>query len=71
MLAGLDIKFFQENAYTPGYRAGAGVELGQTYKTHVAFLLDFYHGHLPYSTFEYRRVTWFGVSSILIPKKLR
>ena len=71
LLGGLDIKFFEENAYTPGYRAGMGIELGQTYKTHVAFLLDFYHGHLPYSTFEYRRVTWFGVSSILIPKRFR
>lgn len=71
LVAGIDVKFFEENAYTPGYRAGAGVELGQTAKTHFAFLLDFYHGHLPYSTFEYRRVTWFGVSSIVIPTRLK
>ena len=68
-VAGLDIKFFEENNYTPGYRAGAGIELGRTYKTHVAFLVDFYHGHLPYSTLEYRQVTWLGISSILIPKR--
>ena len=71
VLAGVDVKFYEENAYTPGYRAGAGIELGQTYKTHIALLLDFYHGHLPFSTFEYRRVIWFGVSSIVIPKRLK
>jgi hypothetical protein len=70
LMAGFDIKFFEENEYTPGFRAGAGVQLGQPHKTHVGLLLDFYHGHLPYSTMEYRRVTWFGISSILIPKRL-
>lgn len=71
LVAGLDIKSFEENTYTPGYRAGAGVELGQSYKTHIAFLLDFYHGHLPYSTFEYRQVTWLGVSAVVIPTRLK
>lgn len=70
IVAGGDVKFFEENEFTPGYRFGAGVELGQSYKTHVAFLLDFYNGHLPYSTLEYRQVTWFGVSSIVIPKRI-
>ena len=71
LIAGVDIKLFEENDFTPGYRVGAGIELGQTHKTHVAFLLDFYHGHLPYSTLEYRRVTWLGISSMLIPKQLK
>jgi hypothetical protein len=64
IIAGLDVKFFEENNYTPGYRAGS-------HKTHVAFLIDFYSGHLPYSTLEYRQVTWLGVSSILIPKRMK
>lgn len=70
IVAGGDVKFFEENQYSPGFRFGAGVELGQSHKTHVAFLLDFYNGHLPYSTLEYRQVTWFGVSSIVIPKRI-
>lgn len=67
-IAGIDVKLFEQNNYTPGYRIGAGVEMGQTHKTHIALLLDFYNGHLPYSTLEYRKVTWLGISAVILPK---
>lgn len=69
-VAGLDVKIFEENKYSPNFRAGAGIEIGQSYKTHVAFLVDFYTGNLPYSTLEYRDITWLGISCIVLPKKI-
>ena len=68
LLGGLDIKIFEENNYSPNYRAGVGVELGQTTKTYLAILLDFYRGNLPYSTLEYKEVTWLGITSVVMPK---
>jgi hypothetical protein len=69
LIFGLDVKIFEENSYTPGFRGGLGIEMGQSNKTHLAFLADVYHGHLPYSTLEYRQVTWFGISSLVLPKR--
>lgn len=69
-IGGIDVKIFEENKYSPNYRVGAGIEMGQSNKTHLAFLLDFYNGNLPYSTLEYRDITWLGVSCIVLPKKI-
>ena len=70
LLFGLDVKIFEENNYRPNYRGGIGVEMGQPRKPHIALLFDIYNGHLPYSTLEFRQVTWFGISAIVLPKRL-
>lgn len=67
---GLDIKLFEENDYRPNYRVGIGSEVGPSHQPHLLLMLDFYNGHLPYSTLEYREVTWLGVSCAILPKRI-
>lgn len=66
---GIDVKIFEQNNYRPNIKSTFGVELGSTYKTHLGVYLEYYNGHLPYSTLEYKKVQWFGVSSYIIPAR--
>jgi len=70
-VAGLDVKVFEENKYRPNYRAAVGIEIGRAKKRHLLFLLDYYNGHLPYSTHEFRQISWLGISSIVLPAAIK
>jgi hypothetical protein len=66
-LAGSDIKFFEQNHYEPDLRIGSGFEIGMAEKIHMGFLLEYFEGHLPYSTLDYGKINWFGISTVVIP----
>ena len=66
-IAGSDIKFFEQNHYDPDIKIGSGFEIGDPEKIHMAFLLKYFGGHLPYSTLNYGRIHWFGISTVIIP----
>ncbi len=61
-LGGIDIKLFQQNDYRPNLKCGAGIEIGSLSKMPLRFIIEYYNGHLPYSTLEYKLVQWFGLS---------
>ena len=65
LIGGLDIKSFVQNNYYPNIRAAIGTEYSNRRNPAFRIQLEFYHGHLPYSTHEYRRVTWLGISSVI------
>lgn len=69
-ISGVDIKIFEENDYRPNFRVGIGLEMGNPERTHLMLMLDYYNGHLPYSTHEFREISWLGISCIIIPKRL-
>ena len=64
-IGGVDIKSFFQNNYYPNIRAAIGTEYNNSRNPAFRIQLELYHGHLPYSTQEYRRVTWFGISSVI------
>ena len=61
-LMGTDIKIFQQNDYRPNIKLGVGIRIGNNLKIPLNLVLEYYNGHLPYSTLEYRIVQWFGIS---------
>ncbi|MFC2124060.1 DUF1207 domain-containing protein [Bacteroidota bacterium] len=65
-IGGLDIKIFEQNDFTPNIRTGIGIELGPPEKTRLAFMIEYYNGHLPYSTLEYKKVQWLGISAFIL-----
>ncbi len=67
LAGGMDVKIFEQNNYRPNIKSAIGLELGATDKTHLGLFLEYYNGHLPYSTLEYNIVQWLGVSAYLIP----
>lgn len=67
LAAGMDVKIFEQNNYRPNIKSAVGVELGTTDKTHLGIFMEYYNGHLPYSTLEYKIVQWIGISAYLIP----
>jgi hypothetical protein len=65
LVGGLDLKSFQQNNYYPNIRIAIGPGYFKEEKPVFRLLLEFYHGHLPYSTHEYRKPTWIGLSSVI------
>ena len=63
LVGGVDIKSFQQNDFYPNIHSAIGTEYNHKNKPAFRIQLDFYHGHLPYSTHEYLKVTWIGISS--------
>ncbi|NQV36870.1 MAG: DUF1207 domain-containing protein [Candidatus Marinimicrobia bacterium] len=59
-LAGTDIKIFQQNDFQPNFKLGVGLEFGRTKAKPLRLMLEYYNGHLPYSTLEYQKVQLFG-----------
>ncbi len=59
---GLDVKIYDENGYDPDLHAGAGLTIRQNESAQLSFLLDFYTGHLPYSTLDLGKIFWIGPS---------
>ena len=72
VLAGVDIKIYEHLDYVPNIRIGTGLEFGRGRPTPVKILLNYYQGHLPYSTLEYQKVRLIGLSLIFdFPKKFK
>jgi len=64
-ICGLDIKLFQQNDFYPNLRGVIGTSYNKKAKSMFRLQLEVYHGHLPYSTQEYRKISWIGISSII------
>jgi hypothetical protein len=69
-LFGSDLKIMQQNNYRPNFRTSAGIEIGGEEKINVAFMLEYYNGHLPYSILEYKIVNWIGINFVLVPIRI-
>ena len=67
LASGVDVKIFEQNNYRPNIKSAIGVELGASDKIHLGVFMEYYNGHLPYSTLEYKIVQWVGISAYLIP----
>ncbi len=65
-VTGADLKLQQQHNFRPNLKTAVGMELGQPEKTNLAFLLEYYNGHLPFSVLEYNQVNWIGISTTLI-----
>ena len=64
LIAGLDMKVYEQNKYVPNLRIGAGVEIARGTPTPLKLLLSYYQGPLPYSTLESQQVRLIGLSLI-------
>ena len=62
---GTDIKFYDENDFIPDIHSAIGMTFNQKGKPQINFSLDGYYGHLPYSTLDFGRIYWLGLSSRL------
>jgi len=62
LIAGADIKLYEENNYSPDIHAGLGICVKQRESRQISFLLDFFIGQLPNSTLDYGQVFWIGPS---------
>lgn len=65
LVSGIDIKSYQQNDFYPNTRIGFGISYLKQNIPKIQILLEYYNGHLPYSTLEYRQVQWIGISSVL------
>ena len=58
---GTHVKIFEENEYRPNVKTALGIEVQFDPDNPVKFLVEYYNGHLPYSTLEYQLVQLLGV----------
>jgi len=64
LIVGTDVKIYEHNDFTPNIRVAAGLEIARETPTPVKIVLNYYQGHLPYSTLEYQKVSLTGLSLI-------
>jgi hypothetical protein len=62
---GIDIKFLEENSFSPDLRAALGINLKRRSEPLVRIWAEYYSGRLPYSTIDYGRVKWIGMAMAL------
>lgn len=62
---GCDIKIYEENDFQPDIHLGLGLAIGQENDYNMKFTIDGYYGSLPYSTLDWGKVKWLGVSTSL------
>jgi hypothetical protein len=60
-LYGVDVKIYEQNEYEPNFNAGLGLEFGRNAENPFMIILEYYKGHLPFSTLEYQEVQLFGL----------
>jgi hypothetical protein len=62
-----NLKFLQENSFAPDFRDAYGINLMRNHERYMRIWVEFYSGHLPYSTLKYGRISWMGAGmSILV-----
>jgi len=55
-----NLKLLQENNFSPDFRDAYGVNLMRNHESIMRIWIEFYSGHLPYSTLKYGRISWMG-----------
>ena len=60
---GSDIKLYEENDFMPDIHYGLGLTFGEENDFHFNILIDGYFGRLPYSTLDWGKVRWLGLST--------
>ncbi|MCF7798263.1 MAG: DUF1207 domain-containing protein [Candidatus Marinimicrobia bacterium] len=68
LLAGVNVKLYGEHDYYPNLKTGAGVRFSRDKRSGLTLLVEYYHGHLPYSTLAYQKVSWLGLGAYLQPR---
>ena len=62
---GLDLKVLEENNWNPDIRTALGINIRKHSESLLRIWVEYYSGHLPYSTIDYGRVNWFGMAMAL------
>ena len=64
---GVDMKIYEHNDYRPSFKTGIGIELARNRQNPFMIILEYYNGHLPYSTLEYQLVQLYGLGIYFNP----
>ena len=67
LTGGLDLKIYEQNNYTPNWRMGFGIEIGRGRSNALKIMVEYYNGHLAYSTMEPEKVQLIGVGMYITP----
>jgi hypothetical protein len=65
LLVGSDIKFYEENDFSPDIHSGIGVTIKTRDRPQINFSVDSFFGRLPYSTLDFGQIMWIGLSTRL------
>lgn len=60
---GFDMKIYAQNSYFPDTHLGCGLTFSAKNKKQIDLGLDAFYGHLPYSTLNFGKLYWFGLST--------
>ncbi|MBT3243094.1 MAG: DUF1207 domain-containing protein [Bacteroidetes bacterium] len=60
---GSDIKIYEENNFEPDIHCGIGIKFSKIGEKQLSISFDGYYGYLPYSTLDYGKVFWAGISA--------
>jgi hypothetical protein len=60
---GGDVKIYEENEFQPDFHSGIGFTFNQRDRHQLNISIDIYYGSLPYSTLDFGKVFWAGLSS--------
>ena len=60
---GTDIKKYEENDFVPDIHYGFGLTIGEADQFQFNLMVDGYFGRLPYSTLDWGKMRWLGLSS--------
>lgn len=59
---GSDIKVYEENDFSPDIHYGFGITVAKEEQRQFNMMIDGYFGRLPYSTLEWGKIRWIGLS---------
>lgn len=62
---GFDAKIYHQNNFVPDIHLGTGIVFNAHNKQQLGINLDAYYGHMPYSTLDYGKVYWLGLSTFI------
>jgi hypothetical protein len=62
LFTSINIKLLEENDFNPDIRSGFGASFNIKSESIIRIWIEYYSGQLPYSTLDYGRVNWFGLS---------
>lgn len=68
MVGGCDLKIYQQNSFSPNWKTGLGFEIRQDGSSILTVLVEYYNGHLPYSTLEPDKVQLLGMGFYFNPR---
>lgn len=62
IIYGTDIRIYEENNFEPDVHGGVGIKFSSKNRKQLSISFDGYYGFLPYSTLDYGKVFWVGLS---------